>query len=69
MGRSDKKWDTKACNEVMQKQDINAFHLRVLIEIFWHVSILLIFRLPHHDMYRCVLARIMICIDVFTPAS
>ncbi len=29
------------------------FTVRVLIEIFGHVSIHLIFKLPHHDMYRC----------------
>jgi hypothetical protein len=29
MGRSNKKWDTQACNEVMQKQDINAFHQKI----------------------------------------
>ena len=33
------------------------------------IAILLIFQLPHHDMYRCVHVRIMIYIDVPPPAT
>ena len=29
MGRSNKKWGSQACNEVMQKQDIDAFHQKI----------------------------------------
>ena len=62
------------CIDTLQCIDICQMYRYILntIKISWYkVSIRIdtLYHKPHHDMYRCVPIRIMICIDVSTPAS